>query len=85
MIDQNALLESLKSGELGGAAIDVTNPEPLPADHPLWDAPNLHISPHISSLGIEYMQRALDVLKLNLGRLEKGEELINRYRRKSGY
>lgn len=85
MIDQDALLESLKSGELGGAAIDVTEPEPLPADHPLWDAPNLHISPHISSLGIEYLQRALDVLKVNLDRLEKGEPLVNLYRRKMGY
>ncbi|OJD21234.1 hypothetical protein ACJ73_07428 [Blastomyces percursus] len=85
VIDQDALMASLKSGELGGAAIDVTEPEPLPADHPLWDAPNLHITPHISSLGIEYMQRALDVLKVNLGRLEKGEPLINLYRRKAGY
>ncbi|EGC41233.1 dehydrogenase [Histoplasma capsulatum var. duboisii H88] len=85
VIDQDALLESLKSGELGGAAIDVTEPEPLPADHLLWDAPNLHISPHISSLGIEYLQRALDVLKVNLDRLEKGEQLVNLYRRKMGY
>ncbi|EEH46925.1 uncharacterized protein PADG_03023 [Paracoccidioides brasiliensis Pb18] len=85
VIDQNALMESLKSGELSGAAVDVTDPEPLPSDHPLWDVPNLHISPHVSSLGIEYMGRALDVLKVNLGRLERGENLVNLYQRHMGY
>ncbi|PGH14735.1 hypothetical protein AJ79_02901 [Helicocarpus griseus UAMH5409] len=85
VIDQEALIESLKSGELSGAAIDVADPEPLPADHPLWDAPNLHISPHVSSLGIEYMQRTMDVLKVNLRRMEKGEELVNLYKRRKGY
>ncbi|KAK2809152.1 hypothetical protein FQN50_003987 [Emmonsiellopsis sp. PD_5] len=85
VIDQAALIESLKSGELSGAAIDVADPEPLPSEHPLWDAPNLQISPHVSSLGIEYMDRTFDVLKMNLGRLERGEELVNLYRRKKGY
>ncbi|KAK2795751.1 hypothetical protein FQN52_003600 [Onygenales sp. PD_12] len=85
VIDQSALIESLKSGELSGAAIDVADPEPLPSEHPLWDAPNLQISPHVSSLGIEYMDRTFDVLKTNLGRLERGEELVNLYRRKKGY
>jgi phosphoglycerate dehydrogenase-like enzyme len=45
-VDQNALLESLHSGQLGAAWLDVTDPEPLPDDHPLWDAPNCYITPH---------------------------------------
>jgi len=85
IIDHDALIASLKSGELSGAALDVTDPEPLPKDHPLWDAPNLQLSPHISALGIEYIPRSLDVLKVNLGRMERGEKLINVYERRKGY
>lgn len=85
VIDQDALLASLKSGELGGAAVDVTDPEPLPKEHPLWDAPNLQISPHVSSLGREYFPRSLDILRLNLDRMKKGEPLMNEYKRDKGY
>jgi phosphoglycerate dehydrogenase-like enzyme len=45
-VDQQALLESLRSGHLGAAWLDVTDPEPLPDDHPLWGAPNCYITPH---------------------------------------
>ncbi|KAE8149703.1 hypothetical protein BDV25DRAFT_155848 [Aspergillus avenaceus] len=85
VLDQDALIASLESGELGGAALDVTDPEPLPADHPLWDAPNVQISPHVSSLGVEYFSRTLDIFKENLGRLQKGENLINEFQRGKGY
>ncbi len=51
IIDTNALAEALTSGHLGGAGLDVTEPEPLPADHPLWKAPNLLLTPHISAAG----------------------------------
>lgn len=47
-VDQDALLESLRSGHLGAAWLDVTDPEPLPADHPLRGEPNCHITPHIA-------------------------------------
>lgn len=85
VIDQEALIDALHSGALSGAALDVTDPEPLPKDHRLWDAPNLQLSPHVSSLGSEYFPRAMDILKLNLGRLEKGESLVNEFKRKKGY
>lgn len=85
MIDQDALIASLMCGELSGAALDVADPEPLPADHPLWDAPNLQLSPHVSSLGNEYFPRAMDILKLNLERMQTGEPLINEFKRKKGY
>ncbi|MGO1259288.1 MAG: NAD(P)-dependent oxidoreductase, partial [Brachybacterium sp.] len=45
-VDQVALREALEAGTLGGAAVDVTDPEPLPAEDPLWDAPRLLITPH---------------------------------------
>lgn len=85
IIDQDALIAALKTGQLSGAALDVADPEPLPADHPLWDAPNVQISPHVSGLGKEYFARALDVLKVNLGRFERGEPLINEFKRRRGY
>lgn len=85
VIDQDALIAALKEGQLSGAALDVTDPEPLPADHPLWDAPNLQLSPHVSSLGNEYFPRAMDILQLNLGRLERGEALVNEFKRRKGY
>jgi glyoxylate reductase len=49
VVDQDALREALHAGTIGGAALDVTDPEPLPADHPLLDAPNLLVVPHIGS------------------------------------
>ncbi|KAH8429811.1 D-isomer specific 2-hydroxyacid dehydrogenase family protein [Aspergillus melleus] len=85
VIDQDALIQALKAGELGGAALDVTDPEPLPEDHPLWDTPNVQISPHVSSLGVEYFPRSFDVLRENLARSERGEGLVNEYKRGKGY
>lgn len=72
-------------GGLRGAALDVTDPEPLPEESELWDAPNCIITPHISGLGEAYMERALSVLEVNLERREKGERMINVVDRKKGY
>jgi phosphoglycerate dehydrogenase-like enzyme len=49
VVDTDALAAALRSGELAGAALDVTDPEPLPGNHPLLDAPNLLVVPHIAS------------------------------------
>ncbi len=51
IVDTNALTAALQSGHLGGAGLDVTDPEPLPADHPLWRAPNVVITPHVAAAG----------------------------------
>lgn len=57
---------------LGGAALDVTDPEPLPEDNELWTLPNAFISPHISWAGTSYVDRAFRVFEVNLDRLERG-------------
>jgi lactate dehydrogenase-like 2-hydroxyacid dehydrogenase len=85
IVNTSALITALETQQIRGAALDVTDPEPLPANHPLWDAPNVQISPHISATGQEYFVRALDVLRVNLERLERGEELVNLFRRRRGY
>ena len=92
IIDQDALITALERGAkdggeggLRGAALDVTDPEPLPPDHPLWDAPNCIVTPHISGMGIAYVDRAFQVLEVNLDRMDAGEELINEVDRKRGY
>ena len=85
ILDQPALVEALNDGRLRGAAVDVTDPEPLPADDPLWDAKNAVVTPHISGIGTEYMERAFDVLMTNLARREQGKRMFNLVDRKRGY
>ena len=85
IVNQPDLIAALNDDTLKGAALDVTTPEPLPKDDPLWDAKNCIVTPHISALGTEYMTRAYDVLMTNLERLGKGEGLVNEVNRRRGY
>ena len=76
LIDQAALIAALESGHLDGAVLDVTTPEPLPADDPLWRAPNLIVTSHVSGAGqSDSMQRAVDRFLMNLDHYLKGEPL----------
>ncbi len=86
VVDYSALAEALTAGGLSGAVLDVFDPEPLPADSPLWEVPNLVMTPHVSSddLGA-YIPRTLDLLFENLRRYLDGEPLKNRVRPELGY
>lgn len=77
-VDEPALLEALASGRLAAAAIDVACEEPLPADSPLWTAPNLLLTPHTAGETRAYEDRVLDLLVENVARLARGEAgLVN--------
>lgn len=85
VIDQPALIAALKEGKLRAAHLDVAVPEPLPSDDPLWDAPNIIITPHISAGSVSYFDRAVQLLIANLDRRRKGERLFNIVDLKKGY
>ncbi|MFF3338485.1 2-hydroxyacid dehydrogenase [Streptomyces flavidovirens] len=76
VVDTKALLAELESGRLR-AALDVTDPEPLPAGHPLWHAPGLLISPHVGGSTSAFMPRAKRLMASQLTRLAAGEPLHN--------
>ncbi|WP_076743561.1 D-2-hydroxyacid dehydrogenase [Sphingomonas jeddahensis] len=78
MIDDDALLAALTGGTIGGAFLDPTNPEPLPADHPLWTAPNCMISMHLSGRSQTKMfHRAAALFLRNLSAFRAGEQMEN--------
>jgi phosphoglycerate dehydrogenase-like enzyme len=76
VVDTDALLAELTSGRLS-AAVDVTDPEPLPADHPLWDAPNLLVSPHVGGASSAMWPRAHRLVRDQLHRFADGDPLAN--------
>ncbi|MEQ9464039.1 MAG: D-2-hydroxyacid dehydrogenase [Haliea sp.] len=77
VVDQNALILALRAGRLAGAAIDVAEEEPLPARSPLWDVPNLLITPHFTPPMADRDERALALLLENLRRYRADEPLLN--------
>jgi phosphoglycerate dehydrogenase-like enzyme len=85
-IDYDALVERLRGGHLRGAVLDVFEPEPLPADSPLWREPNVLVTPHISADdGDNYVPLTLELVFNNLRRFLAGEALVNRVRPELGY
>lgn len=81
----SALVDALQSGALGGAALDVTDPEPLPPDHPLWRAPNVIITPHISSESELGVSRVWEIARENLRRYVAGERMLSEVDASRGY
>lgn len=80
------LVKALDEGWVRGAALDVTDPEPLPKDHPLWGKENVIITPHVSSQSQSYMTRILQILDANLEKLSEGRtDFLNQVSRKRGY
>lgn len=85
IVKTDDLIEALDKGLIRGAALDVTDPEPLPDGHPLWSAKNIMVTPHISAASTSYYDRVWGITKLNLQRLSEGGELVNKVNRKEGY
>ncbi|MEZ5571518.1 MAG: D-2-hydroxyacid dehydrogenase [Halioglobus sp.] len=79
------LIAALKSGQLYGAGLDVTDPEPLPGSSPLWHLPNVIITPHVSAAGADSPQRTMVIAVENLRRYVAGEPLLNVVDMRKGY
>lgn len=78
LVDTHALIDALHSGHIGGAGLDVTEPEPLPSDHPLWSAPNVLITPHVAGSGSDAsFRRVADTIETNMKRYLAGEQLLH--------
>lgn len=85
VIDTQALMAALKDGRVAGAALDVTDPEPLPPGHALWKMPNVIITPHVAADGELTDQRWWALYKENMRRFGAGEPLLNCVDVKAGY
>ncbi len=78
VVDQDALVDALEAGIIGGAALDVFEAEPLPKDSPLWDFEEVLITPHCAGFTEDYYRNVADLVRENLVHIDAGEELINK-------
>lgn len=85
VVDSDALVGALQRGAIAGAGLDVTDPEPLPLDSPLWDMENVIITAHTAGATPRYWQRALPILEENIARFVAGNPLVNVVDRSEGY
>jgi phosphoglycerate dehydrogenase-like enzyme len=85
LVDQAALIAALREGRIAGAALDVVQKEPLAADSELWEMPNVILTPHVSGLGPDYWERAVDQFADNLERFLAGRPLANVVDKRAGY
>ena len=85
LVDQEALVKALKEKKIAGAGLDVTTPEPLPAEHPLWDCPNLIITPHNSGMAPMRQVRLIALVTENVRRYSNGLALLNVVDKARGY
>lgn len=77
LVDQQALLGAINEGRVGFATLDVTDPEPLPAGHPLYDHPYVRITPHISWSDPAFLERLGNKIAINLNRYRAGLPLFD--------
>jgi phosphoglycerate dehydrogenase-like enzyme len=85
LVDETALRSALAAGWIGGAVLDVFEEEPLPPDSPLYDTPNLVITPHTSWSSDRVLDRSIDLFVANLERYLEGEPLENQVDLEAGY
>ena len=84
-VDEPSLIRALQAGQLSGAALDVFETEPLPADSPLWDLPGVIVSPHMCGDFQGWEEVAVALFLDNLGRFARGEELRNPVDKHAGF
>ncbi len=84
-VNTDALVDALSSGKIAGAGLDVTDPEPLPANHPLWTLPNVIITPHVAAGSDQMLERLFSVVKENLRRYVAGDALLSEVDLDKGY
>lgn len=85
LVDTQALTAALASGRIGGAALDVTEPEPLPDDHPLWREPRALVTPHVANPPAALRPALAQRVRENVARFDAGRELLGRIDPDSGY
>jgi len=85
LIDDAALIDGLREGRIGGAALDVFTEEPLEPSSPYWDLPNVIVTPHTSGAMQDYWTPLVALFADNLRRFEKGEPLLNVVDKVAGY
>ena len=85
LVDDNALVRALRENRLGGVALDTFRDEPLPASSPLWDLPNVIVTPHTSWSSGRVLDRSIELFCDNLRRFRAGEPLRNVVDRSAGY
>jgi phosphoglycerate dehydrogenase-like enzyme len=85
IVVEDALLEALNEGRIAGAALDVVEQEPMPADHPLWDAPNFVLTPHLAGASAPKERRVVEIFRDNLQRYLNDEPLLNVVDKAKGY
>ena len=85
VVDTDALVNNLTSGHLGGAGIDVVDPEPLPVESPLWEMENVIISPHVAAQSPHRIPVTIDLFCENLARFRMGKSLLNQVDKKLGF
>ena len=85
IVEEEALMEALRAGQIAGAGLDVCETEPLPAESPLWDVPNLIITPHCAGLSTQRADRLTQFFCQNLSRYVDGKPLVNLIDPQRGY
>jgi phosphoglycerate dehydrogenase-like enzyme len=85
LIDTAALLDAVTDGRIAGAGLDVTDPEPLPPEHPLWTTPGILITPHTANPGPLARRSLAERIRQNVARFASGQDLLGRIDPAAGY
>jgi phosphoglycerate dehydrogenase-like enzyme len=85
VVDEAALIAALRDGQIAGAMLDVVAHEPLAADSPLWELPNVLLTPHVATSTADYLPQAIVLFADNLRRFQRGEPLQHQFDRSRGY